>query len=30
MKPYFDAGLRELARAAGYPVAAIQSCQKNT
>ena len=26
MKPYFDAGLRELARAAGYPVATIQSC----
>ena len=28
MKPYFDAGLRELARAAGYPVAAIQSCSQ--
>ena len=26
MKPYFDAGLKSLAQAAGYPVAAIQSC----
>ena len=26
MKPYFDAGLRELARVAGYPTAAIKSC----
>lgn len=25
MKPYYDAGLKELARAAGYPLAAIQS-----
>ena len=28
MKPYFDMGLRELARVAGYPVAAIQSCSQ--
>ena len=28
MKPYFDMGLRELARAAGYPVAAMQSCSQ--
>ena len=28
MKPYFDMGLSELARAAGYPVAAIQSCSQ--
>ena len=28
MKPYFDMGLKELARAAGYPVAAIQSCSQ--
>ena len=26
IKPYFDAGLKTLAKAAGYPVAAIQSC----
>jgi len=26
MKPYFDAGLKSLAQAAGYPLAAIQSC----
>ena len=26
IKPYFDAGLKALAKAAGYPVAAIQSC----
>ena len=26
MKPYFDTGLRELARVSGYPVAAIQTC----
>ena len=25
-KPYFDAGVKELAQVAGYPVAAIQSC----
>ena len=27
-KPYFDMGLKELARVAGYPVAAIQSCSQ--
>ena len=26
MKPYSDAGLKALAKAAGYPLAAIQSC----
>ena len=26
MKPYFDAGLRHLAKAAGYPVSSIQTC----
>ena len=26
MKPYFDAGLKTLAEAAGYPVASIQTC----
>ena len=26
MKPYFDAGLKQLAQVAGYPAAAIQSC----
>lgn len=26
MKPYFDAGLKELAKAAGYPTASIQVC----
>ena len=26
MKPYCDAGLKELAWAAGYPLAAIHSC----
>lgn len=26
MKPYFDAGLKDLAKAAGYPVASIQTC----
>ena len=26
MKPYFDAGLKDLAKAAGYPVASIQAC----
>ena len=26
LKPYYDAGLKELARAAGYPLAAINSC----
>ena len=30
MKPYFDAGLKSLAEAAGYPVAAIRSCSLNT
>ena len=25
MKPYFDAGLKDLAKAAGYPVATIQT-----
>ena len=28
MKPYFDAGLKSLAEAAGYPVAAIKSCSQ--
>ena len=28
MQAYFDAGLKELAQAAGYPVASIQSCSK--
>ena len=28
MKPYFDAGLKELARASGYPTEAIQNCSK--
>lgn len=28
MKPYFDAGLKSLAEAAGYPVAAIRSCSQ--
>lgn len=28
MKPYFDAGLKALAQAAGYPSAAIQSCSQ--
>ena len=27
-KPYFDMGLRELARVSGYPVAAIQACSQ--
>ena len=26
MKPYFDAGLKDLAKAAGYPITSIQSC----
>ena len=26
MKPYFDAGLKDLAKVAGYPVASIQAC----
>ena len=26
MKPYFDAGLKELAQVSGYPVASIQTC----
>ena len=26
MEPYFDAGLKDLAKAAGYPVASIQTC----
>ena len=26
MKPYFDARLKELAKVAGYPIAAIKSC----
>ncbi len=28
MKPYFDAGLKELAKVSGYSVAAIQACSK--
>lgn len=28
MKPYFDAGLKALAKACGYPVAAIQNCSQ--
>ena len=28
MKPYFDAGLKTLAEACGYPVAAIQNCSQ--
>ena len=28
IKPYFDAGLRELAKKAGYPTAAIQACSQ--
>ena len=28
MKPYFDASLKDLARASGYPTEAIQSCSK--
>ena len=28
MQPYFDAGLKELARVSGYPIAAIQTCSK--
>ena len=28
MKPYFEAGLKELARISGYPIAAIQTCSK--
>ena len=28
MKPYFDAGLKDLARASGYPTEAIQNCSK--
>ena len=28
MKAYFDAGLKDLARASGYPTEAIQSCSK--
>ncbi len=28
MKPYFEAGLKELARVSGYPVEAIQTCSK--
>jgi len=26
MKPYYDAGLKDLAKAAGYPTASIQTC----
>ena len=28
MKPYFDAGLKSLAQAAGYPVNTIQNCSQ--
>lgn len=28
VKPYFDAGLKALAEACGYPVAAIQNCSQ--
>lgn len=28
MRPYFDAGLNQLAEAAGYPVAAIRTCSQ--
>ena len=28
MKPYFEAGLKHLAKAAGYPVAGIQFCSQ--
>ena len=28
MKPYFDAGLKSMAEAAKYPVAAIQTCSQ--
>ena len=28
MKPYYEAGLKELARASGYSIAAIQACSK--
>ncbi len=29
MKPYYDAGLKALAKAAGYPLAAIKSCSQS-
>lgn len=28
MKPYFDAGIKQLAQAAGYPTVAIQNCSQ--
>ena len=28
MKPYFDAGIKELAKVGGYPTAAIQACSQ--
>ena len=28
VKPYFDAGLKELAKATGYPITAIQACSQ--
>ena len=28
MKPYFDAGLKQLAKKAGYPTATIQACSQ--
>ena len=28
MKPYFDAGLKELAKTAGNPTTAIQACSQ--
>ena len=30
MKPYYDAGLKSMAQAAGYPLPAIQTCSQWT